>query len=572
MLVLNPERSSLMRKLLLITAVGVLMMSFSLGWAGIPHLINYQGMLTDNGGILISEPRDLTFTIYDAPTSGTALWTETHTAVPIEDGLFNVILGGATTPIPDSVFDAPERYLGIKVGTDPELTPRIQLSSVGYAYRARAAEYAEASGTAETDGDWTIDGDDIYSAVSGNVGIGTSSPDKILDVNGHIGLRPGILANAGIWLKTQAGIDDWYMGKTNIGGTNQIGFYKGDWRMVVDSSGYVGIGTTSPDSRLHLKGEQYAYLCFDHSGDKAWYLGSNNLDNQNLQIIEGTTIIGLTRARFKPGGEIHLAPLAGNVGIGSANPTRKLTVDQGDAIIKGGDGWDGSGDEAALYLGDPNHGIRSVYGQGARIWTFDDALSDIRFQGHTGTDYVTVKMNSGNVGIGTTSPAGKLEVVGNYSRLAASTDPGAKEIKLRTDGAAVDIDVNNANLFIKSNTGHTVIQAFSGNVGIGNASPAYKLDVTGDINVSGNIRKGGTAYTHPDYVFEPDYELMSLEDLKKYVSEKKCLPNVISAEEVKKNNGYNMDELLIQMLEKIEEQTLYIFQLEQRIAALESEK
>jgi hypothetical protein len=111
----------------------------------------------------------------------------------------------------------------------------------------------------------------------------------------------------------------------------------------------------------------------------------------------------------------------------------------------------------------------------------------------------------------------------------------------------------------------------NGNVGIG-TNPSYKLDVTGDINVSGNIRKGGTAYTHPDYVFEPDYELMSLEDLKKYVSEKKCLPNVISAEHVKRNNGYNMDELLIQMLEKIEEQTLYIFQLEERIAALESEK
>ena len=129
-----------MRKLLLLTVVGAFMMSFSPLWAEIPHLINYQGMLTDNAGNPLNEPRDLTFTIYDAPTSGTALWTEIHTAVPIEDGLFNVILGGVTTPIPDSVFDAPERYLGIKVETDPELSPRIQLSSVGYAYRARAAE------------------------------------------------------------------------------------------------------------------------------------------------------------------------------------------------------------------------------------------------------------------------------------------------------------------------------------------------------------------------------------------------------------------------------------------------
>lgn len=112
----------------------------------------------------------------------------------------------------------------------------------------------------------------------------------------------------------------------------------------------------------------------------------------------------------------------------------------------------------------------------------------------------------------------------------------------------------------------------SGNLGIGTMIPGYKLDVAGDINVSGNIRKAGTPYTHPDYVFESDYKLMSLDALKKYVFENKCLPNVVSADDVKRNNGYNMDELLIQMLEKIEEQTLYIFQLEERIAALESEE
>jgi hypothetical protein len=41
---------------------------------------------------------------------------------------------------------------------------------------------------------------------------------------------------------------------------------------------------------------------------------------------------------------------------------------------------------------------------------------------------------------------------------------------------------------------------------------------------------------------------------------------------VKKNDGFKMDELLIQMLEKIEEQTLYIFQLEERIAELEKQR
>ena len=475
-----------MKKLLLLTVVGALMITVSPCRAEIPHLINYQGMLTDNEGTPLSGDFDLTFTIYDAPTNGTALWTETHTIVPVENGLFNVILGGATTPVPDSVFDHPERFLGIKVGTDPELTPRIQLTSVGYAYRATI------SGTAETDGDWTVSGDDMYSAVSGNVGIGTANPDKILDVNGHIGLRPGILANAGIWLKTQAGTDEWYMGKTNIGGTNQIGFYKDDWRMVVDSSGCVGIGTTDPLSKLHVSGGDIRteYMCGIKMCEQNGYHSYIWTPYNDLQFCNFAT------------GSIDF-----RTGISYNSVTTRLLIN-----------------------------------------------------------------NNGNIGIGTFTPSVKVDVIGNQIRLAESDTTGAKEIRLRTDGAAVDIDVNNADLFLKSNTGHTVIQAFSGNVGIGNTSPSYKLDVTGDINVSGNIRKGGTAYTHPDYVFESDYKLMSLENLKEYVSEKKCLPNVISAEDVKKNNGYNMDELLIQMLEKIEEQTLYIFQLEERIAELEKGK
>ena len=111
-------------------------------------------------------------------------------------------------------------------------------------------------------------------------------------------------------------------------------------------------------------------------------------------------------------------------------------------------------------------------------------------------------------------------------------------------------------------------------VGIGTNSPAYKLDVNGDINVSGsyNVKKGGVNYTHPDYVFEPDYKLMPLDELRKYVAEKKSLPGVITAEEVKKNEGFKMDELLVQMLEKMEEQTLYILQLEERIAELEKNR
>jgi hypothetical protein len=109
----------------------------------------------------------------------------------------------------------------------------------------------------------------------------------------------------------------------------------------------------------------------------------------------------------------------------------------------------------------------------------------------------------------------------------------------------------------------------SGNVGVKRSDPSYALDVNGDVNVSGSYRVNGTPHSHPDYVFEPDYSLMPIDSLKQYIHENKHLPNVTSAEDVEKNGGYNLNELVIQMLEKLEEQTLYIIQLEDRIAKLE---
>ncbi len=187
---------------------------------------------------------------------------------------------------------------------------------------------------------------------------------------------------------------------------------------------------------------------------------------------------------------------------------------------------------------------------------------------------------TGNVGIGTAAPDGKLVITGMAVGVALKIKGSGSTSYFHNDASGLHIkSYDDSNLrAIKFHTGsdwtpEMVIQN-NGNIGIGVAYPAYKLDVDGDINVAGsyNVKKGGVNYTHPDYVFEPDYQLMSLDQLKKYVFENKSLPDVISAEDVKKNKGFKMDELLIQMLEKTEEQTLYIFQLEERIAELERGK
>jgi len=133
-------------------AVGLMLVLFSYSSAQVPQMINYQGKLTDPSGAPVNDTVQMVFSIYVDEGGATLLWTETQTAVITEKGVFNVLLGSAN-PIPDSVFDGSVRYLGVKVGDDPEITPRKQIVSVPYAYkslRADSADYSLKSTTAET--------------------------------------------------------------------------------------------------------------------------------------------------------------------------------------------------------------------------------------------------------------------------------------------------------------------------------------------------------------------------------------------------------------------------------------
>jgi len=118
--------------------------------AEVPQSINYQGRLTDASGDPIADGAQLIkFIIYDAPAGGTDLWTTPFEAIDVIDGLFSVQLGASPWPVlPDDLFASDTAlFLGITVGANPEITPRVKLTSVAFAYhslRADSAAYASA--------------------------------------------------------------------------------------------------------------------------------------------------------------------------------------------------------------------------------------------------------------------------------------------------------------------------------------------------------------------------------------------------------------------------------------------
>ncbi|MEZ4867548.1 MAG: hypothetical protein R3C14_39845 [Caldilineaceae bacterium] len=102
---------------------------------GIPN----QGRLADKNGAPLTQTVNMTFRLYAAVSGGAPLWEEGWTganSVQVSDGLFNVMLG-SITPIPQVVLTGNNTlFLGITVGTDSEMVPRLQLGSVPFATQA----------------------------------------------------------------------------------------------------------------------------------------------------------------------------------------------------------------------------------------------------------------------------------------------------------------------------------------------------------------------------------------------------------------------------------------------------
>jgi hypothetical protein len=123
--------------------------------------------------------------------------------------------------------------------------------------------------------------------------------------------------------------------------------------------------------------------------------------------------------------------------------------------------------------------------------------------------------------------------------------------------------VNNGNIRLDVSGGHVAI---GGVVLTGANAAAYKLAVNGKV-ICEEVKVKLSSSGWPDYVFANNYQLRPLADVEKFIQQNKHLPNIPAAAEIEKN-GLEVGDMQKRMMEKIEELTLYVIELQKQVDVL----
>jgi hypothetical protein len=177
-----------------------------------------------------------------------------------------------------------------------------------------------------------------------------------------------------------------------------------------------------------------------------------------------------------------------------------------------------------------------------------------------GNMQIAGNFTSAAVGIGTTAPASMLHINSPVERQTLRIYKNGNttnylSVWQGTGAAALD-PIGTGKLYLGYD--QTTDTYVNGKLGIGTTSPDYPLTVNGSVHAK-EVRVDLNVPA-PDYVFEKEYKLTSLEDIKNYIDQNKHLPEVPSAKEMEKN-GVQLGEMNMILLKKIEELTLYVIEL-----------
>lgn len=343
----------------------------------------------------------------------------------------------------------------------------------------------------------------------------------------------------------------------------------------IDTVGYIGIGTISPVSTLHIR----------QTGDIATgFVKGIRLEGltNSFQISAG--VQGVQNNYFGIADVLNNAYRfvindAGKIGIGITSPVRKLDV-YGTMRLSNRDAvWTTSGWSNYLEI-DP-----SVAGGGGLIWKKQSsgiargivANQGSMYFGRSTADDASAGFDSdlmigsnGNVGVGTTSPVSTLHI----------QQPGdiatgfVKGIRLEGLNYAYQLStgvqgVSNSYFGIAdvTNNVYRLVINDIGNIGVGITNPSEKFSVNGNISAKKIIV---TQSGWSDYVFANNYKLRSLSALETFIKQNKHLPEMPSAKEVEEK-GISVGDNQALLLKKIEELTLYVIRQQKEIEDLKME-